>query len=114
MHNGEIIELIIRRDRMNISELSRKLNVSRKSIYNWFKQEHLSIEIITKLGNLLHHDFVYDFPEKYEELHHHLTNAKEAAEHVNGTDVNSAEYWRNKYIKLLEIYTGMLIKKQEM
>jgi len=112
MHNGEIIELVIRRDKISISELSRKLKVSRKSIYNWFKKEHLSIEVINRIGEVLNHDFTKELPEKYEELNLELNKLKQESESFDGFDENLTHYWKTKYINLLESYTSLLIKKR--
>jgi predicted transcriptional regulator len=112
MHNGEIIELVVRRDKISISELSRKLKVSRKSIYNWFKKENLSLEVINRIGEVLNHDFTAELPEKYEELNVELKNLKQDNDTMDGFDVNVANYWKTKYINLLESYTSLLLKNR--
>ena len=65
MQKGEILERVIRRNHISISELSRKLNVSRRSIYNWFTQERLSRDVIYKIGTVLNHDFSAEFPDLF-------------------------------------------------
>lgn len=111
MHNGEIVELIVRRNKISISELSRKLDVSRKSIYNWFKKEDLSIEVINRIGEILNHNFVNELPEKYEELHKQLKKLK--SDKSTSPDPDLALYWKNKYINLLESYTNVLMKERK-
>ena len=112
MHNGEIIELAVRRDKISISELSRKLKVSRKSIYNWFKKENLSLEVINKIGDILNHDFMKDLPEKYDELNVELKKLKHDNEINEEFDPSLVLYWKTKYINLLENYTNLLIKNR--
>ncbi|WP_432714760.1 helix-turn-helix domain-containing protein [Pedobacter sp.] len=112
MHNGEIIELAIRRHKISISELSRKLKVSRKSIYNWFKKENLSLDVINKIGDVLDHDFIKDLPEKFDELTSELKKLKRENHVREEYDPNLAQYWKNKYINLLENYTNLLIKNR--
>ncbi|MBG6233925.1 transcriptional regulator with XRE-family HTH domain [Pedobacter sp. CAN_A7] len=112
MHNGEIIELVVRRDKISISELSRKLKVSRKSIYNWFKKENLSLDVINRIGEVLNHDFTTELPEKYEELNVELKKLRQDSDTIDGFDPNVAHYWKTKYINLLESYTGLLIKNR--
>ena len=112
MQNGEIVELVIRRNHISISELSRKLKVSRRSIYNWFTQENLSREIIYKIGEVLNHDFSAEFPDMFDRamiLNHHqnMTTDTEAEE------LESVTYWRNKYINLLEKHNDFLIHNIE-
>ncbi len=111
MNNGEIVELVIRRNNYSISELSRKLNVSRRSIYNWFTQKNLSIEVIYKIGEALGYDFSIDFPEIYH--HKRVVDIN----HINiesnlDYNQNSANYWRNKYIVLLEKHNEILSDHQ--
>jgi len=112
MHDGEIIELAVRRDKISISELSRKLKVSRKSIYNWFKKENLSLEVINKIGDVLNHDFMKDLPGKYDELNIELGKMKNENTSNIEYDPNLALYWKTKYINLLEDYTNLLIRNR--
>ena len=109
VHMGEILEHVVRRDRMGISELARRLNVSRRTMYNWFEMDRLSIEIIRRIGLVIGHDFSAEFPEEF---------AKKS-DYVDGesfTDMqNSLEspptavyYWMDKYIKLLEKFNSAL------
>jgi predicted transcriptional regulator len=103
MNNGEIVEHVIRRNNISISELSRRLRVSRRSIYNWFTQKNLSFDIILQIGEVLDYDFSSDFPDK-------LNGRKSNSSQIYPGDIqmhdiqNSANYWRNMYINLLEKY----------
>ncbi|PST83242.1 hypothetical protein C7T94_11660 [Pedobacter yulinensis] len=112
MHDGETIELIIRRDQISISELSRRLRVSRKSIYNWFKQERLNIDIIDRIGQSIGYSIAGDFPDRY----HSDQENSEAGESLSGRPSEQAsespQYWRDKYIRLLEAYTDFLSQHQ--
>ncbi|MEJ6981371.1 helix-turn-helix transcriptional regulator [Pedobacter sp. P351] len=108
MQKGEILEQVIRRNHISISELSRKLNVSRRSVYNWFNQERLSRDIVYKIGTVLNHDFSAEFPDLFD-------SSPRVNTQINGntgTEVNELElvtYWRNKYITLLEQHNNFLI-----
>ncbi|MEJ6981376.1 helix-turn-helix domain-containing protein [Pedobacter sp. P351] len=112
MQKGEIVELVIRRNHISISELSRKLKVSRRSIYNWFTQESLSREIIYKIGEVLHHDFSVEFPDMFDSstlVNTQIDGNNSAA--IN--ELESVNYWRNKYINLLEKHNNFLINNIE-
>lgn len=113
MQNGEIVELVIRRNHISISELSRKLNVSRRSIYNWFTQESLSREIIYKIGEVLNHDFSAEFPDMFDRatLLNTPRNGSTSIDAAN--EFESVTYWRNKYINLLEKHNDFLINNIE-
>jgi predicted transcriptional regulator len=109
MHNGETVELVIRRDNISISELSRRLNVSRRSVYNWFAQENLSVEIICKIGEVLNHDFSKDFPSLFNDADDRVIqhNFRDVG-YKDDASLNSAQYWRDKYINLLEKHNDFL------
>jgi predicted transcriptional regulator len=111
MQNGEIVELVIRRNHISISELSRKLKVSRRSIYNWFTQESLSREIIYKIGEVLNHDFSAEFPDMFDRATV-LSNQRRITE-ADSEELESVNYWRNKYINLLEKHNDFLIHNIE-
>lgn len=112
MQNGEIVELVIRRNHISISELSRKLNVSRRSIYNWFTQESLSREIIYKIGEVLNHDFSAEFPDMFDKAT--LINTRNGSHSIDAAnEFESVTYWRNKYINLLEKHNDFLINNIE-
>ena len=104
---GEIVELTIRRNNISISELSRKLNVSRRSIYNWFTQKSLSIDIICKIGEVIKHDFSKDFPEIFNQSMD-LPDSRDVKSYTAADDYESVNYWRNKYINLLEKHNDFL------
>jgi len=106
---GQVLERVVRRDRMGISELSRKLNVSRRTIYNWFDQKSLNPEIIWKVGSVIGHDFSVELPETFSKNGNHLNEALDAhTEDYSKGDPNSVYFWMNKYIKLLEKYNEIL------
>lgn len=114
MNNGEIVELVIRRNHISISELSRKLNVSRRSLYNWFTQKDLSIETIHKIGEVLKYDFSGEFPDifdKKDNIVDYQSAEKEITVENQLVNENneSVNYWRSKYIHLLEKHNDFLI-----
>lgn len=102
-HHGEIVERVVRRSGMSLSEIARKTNVNRRSIYNWFQQAKLQPEIIIKIGLVLNYDFSNDFPG-YPQIRAYKTLSKE----VETSD--SYYYWLWKYVELLEKYNKLLNK----
>lgn len=110
--HGEILERIVRRDRMGISELSRKLTVSRRTIYNWFGQDRLSHEVIWQIGNLLGQDLSISFPDIFPNGNSHITaNADSSTQPA--AEPNSVYFWMNKYIHLLEKYNDLLNSEEQ-
>ncbi|WP_316808012.1 hypothetical protein [Pedobacter agri] len=107
---GQVLERVVRQDRMGISELSRKLSVSRRTIYNWFDQKSLSPEIIWKVGAVIGHDFSVELPETFTKHGNRLHEVFDAYQRndSNKADTNSVYFWMNKYIQLLEKYNELL------
>ena len=105
--HGEVLERIVRRDSMGISELSRKLNVSRRTIYNWFNKERLSYEVIWQVGDLLGQDLSPCFPDIFQ--HGNLDSQdSQALNRQSNKEPDSVYFWMNKYIQLLEKYNDLL------
>lgn len=106
MNKGEIVELVIRRNNLSISELSRRLHVSRRSVYNWFEQKDLSIDIICKVGDVLDYDFTSDFPDMFTKKKSRIVSQMDHSFNLEPQQ-NSVNYWRDKYISLLEKHMQM-------
>ncbi|WP_316819293.1 hypothetical protein [Pedobacter nyackensis] len=103
-NKGDVIERIVR-SKIGISELSRILQVSRTTIYNWFECGCLDLETICRIGQAINHDFANEFPEEFADMHlHHIT----ATAPVKTYDNCTAQYWMSKYISLLEKYNESL------
>ena len=100
IHRGEVVEKAVRKSGFPIAELARRLNKSRRTIYNIFENPHLSMDEIIQIGKIIHYDFEEDFTE--------LRNAKDAIGEPNPEYGESATYWKDKYIKLLEKYNALL------
>ena len=99
-HRGEIIEKAVRESGFPIAELARRMKKSRRTIYNLFENPHLSMEEILQIGKIIHHDFNSVFTEvsKYVSI-------------VGEPEVpygDSAAYWKDRYIALLEKYNALL------
>ena len=103
-HKGKILEKAVRQSGMPLTKLSKKMDKSRRWIYNAFENENLSIDYIIEIGNIIHYDFSNDMED--------LKNYKDAVDHF-GTPPNSnqTDYWKNKYLNLLEKYNQLLESK---
>lgn len=109
LHMGEILEHVVRRDRMGISELARRLNVSRRTMYNWFEMDRLSIEIIRRIGLVIGHDFSAEFPEEFAKKSDYV-DGESFTDIQNSLDPppTAVYYWMDRYIKLLEKFNTVL------
>ena len=107
-HKGEILEKAVRESGMPLTKLTKKLSKSRRWIYNAFENPNVSIDYILEIGKIIHHDFSEDIEEvrKYRTMARfmHLENVSE----VDSNEKQTPDYWKNKYLKLLEKYNQLL------
>ena len=72
-------------------------------MYLMFENPDVSIEIITRIGQIIYYDFHQDFPslfQKFQVVEQLPYDLKHEGE----------EYWKNKYFALLEEYNALLKK----
>jgi len=105
-HRGEILEKVIREKNVKIVQLARKMGVDRGTIYRHMEDPELSLDYIISYGKALNHDFSREFPE--------LLNVVREPPHEYGAAKSyeewrdAAEYWKDKYIEILEKYNVLL------
>jgi hypothetical protein len=99
-HRGEIVEKAVRESGFPIAELARRMKKSRRHIYNLFENPNLSLDEILQIGKIIH----YDFSELFTEV----SKSKSVVEEPAATYGESAVYWKDKYIALLEKYNALL------
>lgn len=100
-HRGEIIKKAIYNSGISITVLAYKLGKSRRWVYQMFDSCNVSLDTIIEIGNLIHHDFSIEI----HELKLIISNNDFIENH------QSADYWKNKYLKLLEEYNDLLKNK---
>src|SRR6476646_6037393 len=114
LHYGHVIERVVRRDRMGISEVARKLSVSRRTLYNWFEMKKLELDVICKIGSVIGHDFSSEFPEEFANRSASApAEAYQEAQNVTDQTHDAIYYWMDKYIKLLEKFNAILSSETE-
>ena len=104
MHKGQVIQKAVKESGISITQLAKKLKKSRQSIYNIFESQNISIDLILAIGNIIHYDFSKDF--KQLKTYSTRTDPMIAEE-------DNAEYWKQKYIALLEEYNQLLKNKKK-
>lgn len=62
-HQGEALEIIIRRLGVNVTTLADQIGVSRSAVYQWFDKDVVSLDNINKLSEALKMD-MYDLLQK--------------------------------------------------
>lgn len=103
-HHGKIIERVVRRANMSLSELSKLLGVNRRSVYNWFTLSKIRPEVIYRLGQALEYDFSKEFPEFFSPEDFQTTRKPSEGVRSERQMYQAAdeEFWKDKYITLLE------------
>ncbi|TSJ46714.1 hypothetical protein [Fluviicola chungangensis] len=103
-HRGEIVERAIRKSGYPISQIARKLGKSRRWMYLMFDNSQVDLESIILIGRIIHHDF----SEQIKELN--AINPESFSEPESKYTKQNKDYWKNKYLKLLESYNTLLKK----
>ena len=98
---GQLLEKVIRRKGINISELAIALNVTRRTIYNWFKQEIIDEHVMEKISNVISYDFTQN--KQIPKITKNVVS--------DGIIVKDEKYWQDRYLDLLERYSKLLIKR---
>jgi lambda repressor-like predicted transcriptional regulator len=102
VHQGDIIERVIRRQGHSLTDLAKLTGVNRRSIYNWFLQPKLKPENIIKIGQAIHHDFSVEFPGQF------VSEDFIVLEKAEDVKEEKFDAWKEKYIDLLERYNLLL------
>lgn len=114
MHRGEIVQKRVEESGIKITDLQKKLRVSRTTVYNYFENDHLSFETIGRIGHHIGHDFSQDFPE-FSMVFENMAREEEAIYGKSSEDINlikawrEVDRWKTKCIEYLE----ELNRKQE-
>ncbi len=108
VHKGEVIEKAVRSSGISITELAKRIGKSRRHIYYLFNNSNIDWEIIFKIGKVIHYDFSKDFTD-LEKLNKYRAKDRLSVT-VEDTTVynNDPDYWKNRYIELLEDYNKLL------
>jgi predicted transcriptional regulator len=107
-HRGEIIKKAIYKSGYPITELAKRLDKSRRWMYLMFENNNVSLDIVLQVGKIIH----YDFTEEIKEFNPYQNAVDELTTDYQKNE-SQAEYWKNKYLKLLEEYNELLKKKAD-
>ena len=101
-HRGKLLELIVRRSPYSIKVLSKKLGISRTTLYNKFQAAQLDYDFLLQVSKIVH----YDCKAKLPQCH---TQVVVPVSQSNKRDIIIDK----KYIQLLDGYQrlfGFLVK----
>lgn len=105
-HRGEIIKKAVYKGGCTITELAKRIGKSRRWMYLMFENSNVSLDIVLQIGKIIH----YDFTDEIKEFNPYQNAINETATDYQ-KDESQAEYWKNKYLKLLEEYNEILKKR---
>jgi hypothetical protein len=104
MHKGQLIEKAVKQSGISITQLAKKIKKSRQSVYNIFESQNVPVDLILSIGKAIHYDFSKDF----KQLKTYSTKTE-----LTIVEEDNAEYWKQKYIALLEEYNQLLKTKKK-
>lgn len=107
-HRGEIIRKAVYNSGYTITEIAKSIGKSRKWMYLMFENSNVSLDVILQIGKIIHYDFTEEIKEFFpsQKTTNNFSSSHEKEE-------ITPEYWKNKYLKLLEEYNDLLKRKNE-
>jgi predicted transcriptional regulator len=108
-HKGEIIEKAVRKSGFSITALAKRMGKSRRWVYQIFESQVVPVDYIFSIGKIIHHDFTEDIVE----LKNYQVNVRKQimddTQQPFGSDKDKVDYWKNKYLAVLEKYNDLLV-----
>jgi lambda repressor-like predicted transcriptional regulator len=105
VHRGKILEKAIREKGYTFAAAAKRMNLSRRTLYNYFEEPDLSWQKLIDFDQQLHLNLAEHFTQMSKFSSPSNTN--------NQVEEGLApDFWRNKYIELLEKYTSLLERKK--
>ncbi len=106
-HRGEIISSAVYKSGYSITDIAKRLGKSRRWMYLMFENSNVPLDIVIKIGKIIHHDF----SEEIKEFGAAYNGVNEPQSNYLKENITK-DYWKDKYLQLLEEYNALL-KKQE-
>jgi len=82
---------------------------SRRWVYQIFESQSVPVDYILAIGKIIHHDFTEEIDElkSYKlNIANQIANERQQA---FGSEKDEVEYWKNKYLAVLEKYNDLLL-----
>jgi predicted transcriptional regulator len=103
IHRGEIIKKAVYKSGFSITELAKRLGKSRRWVYLMFENPSVSLDVVLELEKIIH----YNFSLEIKEIRPSMLGLIEPTS-SGQNEKHSDEYWKNKYLRLLEEYNELL------
>ncbi|WP_375419190.1 helix-turn-helix domain-containing protein [uncultured Hymenobacter sp.] len=121
-HQGEILQEAIKNSGISITRIVDELGITRPTIYRKFKEDTLDSSLVTRIGDIIGHDFSQDFTVLQQASLPFVTpSVKNTGVNNSALRVTQAQKLdldpqsqlfalQTKYIALLEAYNELLLK----
>jgi DNA-binding Lrp family transcriptional regulator len=110
IHKGEILEQAIRVSGYPLTEIAKKLNISRRHLYNLFDKINVDNDTLMRVGKIINHDFSNEIKGFDKFI---LEEPKVLYGAPPDKTREEVDFWKNKYIALLEEYKKLLERLNE-
>jgi hypothetical protein len=107
INRGQILENYLRSNGINLTELAESLPWTVRTMYRHFETPDLSLEKLLEYAKVVQYDFSDQVPEM-NALKFRLAEPPSGFKSKERNGVTEAEYYRDKYEKLLEKYNELL------
>lgn len=105
-HRGEIVKKAIYQSGISITLIAKKIGKSRRWMYQMFENNNVSLDLVLEIGQIIH----YDFTDEIREINYTKVNLQDNQPTYVKLGNEEVEFWKNKYLLLLEEYNELLKK----
>ena len=108
-HRGALLEAAVRESSVNISQMVKRMGISRGTYYYHIKDPNLSYEQLAEYGKIIKHDFSQDLPE----MKRYVFEEPEVPYGIPKTldeAIEQRNFWRERYYKKVEEYNRLLVE----
>jgi predicted transcriptional regulator len=98
-HQGTALKQIVDQSKFSVVDLTKMLEVSRKTIYLWFEKEVVPHRVIDRVGNALGVDIPKTMPKVFGVNNSQISIIKDAARRKSEEET---AYWKDKYLTCME------------
>ncbi|UOQ66308.1 helix-turn-helix domain-containing protein [Hymenobacter volaticus] len=121
-HQGQILQEAIKNSGISITRIVDELGITRPTIYRKFKDETLDYTFVTRVGDIIGHDFSSDFTVLQQASLPFVSSSAAVTPSSSVTQRNAPLQQpepdcvkqlmalQTKYISLLEAYNELLLK----
>lgn len=121
-HQGEILQDAIKHSGISITRIVEEMGITRPTIYRKFKEETIDYGFVTRVGEIINHNFSNDFttiqqsslsfvtPQSKTVVTNAVTPRVTAVQNADSDPSKQLLVLQAKYIALLEAYNELLLK----